>query len=114
MDKCVEIFDEIEAQVPKEIRLKADLDFSNEDIVVEATDDEDDQPKSSEWEEKRNKKKKMVEVLLKAQQKALQIFPRGSQYFDDIRRRYLVPQASEDEKMAKNCSCNLRWLMTES
>ena len=43
----------------------------------------------------------MVKVPQKAQQKALKILPRGSKYFGDIRKRFLVSQASEDEQREK-------------
>lgn len=32
----------------------------------------------------------MIEILDKAQQKALQIFPKRRKYFDDVRRRLLI------------------------
>lgn len=95
-------FNELASQVPEAIRRKIDPKYSDDEIIVEVIDDKDetkeDQPKEDipqifEWAKQRNKRQKMVEVLEKAQQKALQILPRGSKYFDDIKRRLLVSQA---------------------
>lgn len=40
----------------------------------------------------------MIEVPKKAREKALQVLPKGTRYFDDAKKKFLIDQATEEER----------------
>ena len=59
--------------------------------------DEEDQLEILAWAQGGRKKQKLIEIPTKARKKTLQILPRGTRYFDDIRHNFLIRQVSQNE-----------------
>ena len=62
-------------------------------------DEEEEQPESSSWAQGGRKRHNFIEILDKAREKALQIMPRGSKYFDDIKHNFFIKQVNENERI---------------
>ena len=97
IDKCIEEFDNIMAQVPQNARDRVNPSSPEADVVLEISDEED-QPGPSDWDKGGKKKQKLIEVPKKAREKALQVLPKGTEYFDDARQKFLIDQATQEER----------------
>ena len=74
------------------------LSYSKDYIVVEV--DDQDQFESSSWAQ-RKKKQKMIEIPQRTREGILQIIPRGTSYFYEARRSFLMKQANDEESSWK-------------
>ena len=93
IDKCIEEFDKIMAQVPQNSRDRVNPSSPEKDVVLEISDEED-QLGPLDWDKRGKKKHKLIEVIEKAREKALQVLPKGIEYFDDARQNFLIDQAT--------------------
>lgn len=80
------------------IRNRVEPEPPEQDIVIEI-DEEEKQPESSSWAQGGRKRKNLIEIPNKAREKALQILPIGSKYFDYIRHNFLIKQATKNERI---------------
>ena len=85
------------SQVPQNSRDRVNPSSPEADVVLEISDEED-QPSPLDWDKGGKKKQKLIEVLEKAREKALQVLPKGTRYFDDARKKFLIDQAIEEER----------------
>lgn len=101
IDKCIEEFDNIMAQVPQNARDRAHPSSAETDVVLEISDEED-HPCLSDQDKRGKKKQKLIELLEKAREKALQVLPKGTRYFDDARKKFLIDQATQEERSSNS------------
>lgn len=52
----------------------------------------------------------MIEIRDKAMEKSLQIMPRGTKYFDDIKHDFLIKQASQYERIPNKLELEARMI----
>ena len=87
-EKCIENFDSLIALVPDEVMNRGAPQYSKDYIVLEV-DDKDQLESSLAWTQRR-KKRKMIEIPQVAWEGMLQILPRGTTYFNEAKRIFLM------------------------